>query len=87
MNFETIDTTVQAIWRFDYDTNIKPLRDLYEIAKKEQWNAATDIPWELEVDPTEVGVLAGPGGDPIQHFDFIKALPEDKRIELAKRRS
>ena len=47
MNFETIDTTVQALWRYDYETNIKALRDLYEVAKKEQWNAASDIPWEL----------------------------------------
>ncbi len=87
MNFETIDTTVQALWRFDYDTNIKPLRDLYEVAKKEQWNAATDIPWHIETNPAEVGEIAGPGGDPLKDFDFIKALPDEQRTELSKRRS
>jgi hypothetical protein len=84
MNFETIDTTVQALWRFDYDVNIKPLRDLYEVAKKEQWNAATDIPWEIETDPSQVGDMSAPGAEP---FDFVKALPKEKQIELAKRRS
>ncbi len=84
MNFETIDTTVKALWRYDYDTNIKALRDLYEVAKREQWNAATDIPWEIETDPTQVGDLSAPGTEP---FDFVKALPTEKQIELAKRKS
>jgi hypothetical protein len=84
MNFEIIDTTVQALWRFDYDVNIKPLRALYELAKKEQWNAATDIPWEIETDPSQVGDMSAPGAEP---FDFVKALPTEKQIELAKRRS
>ncbi|MBW2360602.1 MAG: ferritin-like domain-containing protein, partial [Deltaproteobacteria bacterium] len=84
MNFETIDTTVQAFWRYDYETNIKALRDLYEVAKKEQWNAATDIPWEIETDPMDVGDMSAPNAEP---FDFVKALPEEKQIELAKRKS
>ena len=85
MNFETIDTTVKALWRYDYDVNIKPLRDLYEVAKKEQWNAATDIPWEIETDPAEVGdMMHAPG---VEVFDFVKALPTEKQIELAKKRS
>jgi len=84
MNFETIDTTVKALWRYDYDSNIKPLRDLYEVAKREQWNAATDIPWEIETDPADVGDMSAPNAEP---FDFVKALPREKQIELAKRKS
>jgi len=85
MNFDTIDTTVKALWRYDYDTNIKALRDLYEVAKKEQWNAATDIPWHLKTDPAEVGdMMSDPGVEP---FDFVKALSTEKQIELSKKRS
>ena len=84
MNFETIDTTVKALWRYDYDTNIQPLRDLYEVAKREQWNAATDIPWEIETDPAQVGDMSAPGTEP---FDFVKALSKENQIELAKRKS
>ncbi len=84
MEFETIDATVKVLWRYDYDTNIKPLRDLYELAKKEQWNAATDIPWEIKTDPEQVGDMSAPGAEP---FDFVKALSKEKQIELAKRKS
>jgi hypothetical protein len=84
MGFETIDTSVRALWRWDYDSNIKSLRDLYEVAKKEQWNAALDIPWQIETDPAAVGDMSAPGTEP---FDFVKALPKEKQIELAKRRS
>ncbi len=85
MNFDTIDTTVKALWRYDYDSNIKALRDLYEVAKREQWNATYDIPWEIESDPAEVGdMMDVPGNEP---FDFVKALPTEKQIELATKRS
>ncbi len=84
---DEIVTTVKTVWKFDYEPHVKALRDLYEVAKKEQWNAATDIPWDLETDPAKVGVLSGPGGDPIEGFDFVKNLSDDQRIELNKRRS
>jgi hypothetical protein len=83
---EEIVTSLTTFWNFDYDSHIKALRDLYEIAKKEQWNAATDIPWDLETDPTTVGITGG-GTDPLADMEFIQALPEDKKIELATRRS
>ncbi len=87
MQLEEIITPIKTLWRFDYDQNVKPLRDLYELAKKEQWNAATDVPWDLETDPAEVGTLAGSGSDPLLDLDFIRELPSEKKIELAKRRS
>ncbi len=87
MTFEDIVRQAKPFWKFDYEPNVRALRDLYEVAKKEQWNAATDIPWHLETDPAEVGEVAGPGGDPLKGFEFIESLPEDKRIELSKRRS
>ncbi len=34
-----------------------------------------------------MGVISGPGGDPIERFDFVKNLSDDQRIELNKRRS
>ncbi len=54
-SLEEIVTPIKTLWQFDYETNLKPLRDLYEVAKKEQWNAASDVPWDLEVDPAQVG--------------------------------
>ncbi|MBW2421421.1 MAG: ferritin-like domain-containing protein [Deltaproteobacteria bacterium] len=87
MELEEIVTPIRTLWKFDYEPHVKALRDLYEVAKKEQWNASSDIPWHLETDPAEVGEIAGPGGDPLKDFDFITTLPTEQRIELSKRRS
>ena len=87
MSLEEIVTPLKTLWRFDYEPHVKALRDLYEVAKKEQWNAATDVPWELETDPARVGNLSGPGNDPLAELEFIKELPQEKWIELKKRRS
>ncbi len=85
MSLEEIVAPVRTLWNFDYETNLKPLRDLYEVAKKQQWNAATDIPWDLEIDTD--GDILDPRQDQLREFDFIKQLPEEKRKELAVRRA
>ncbi len=87
MTLEEIVTPLRTLWRFDYESNVKALRDLYEVAKREQWNAATDVPWDEETDPAKVGNLAGPERDLLKNLDSIQSLPEETRIELAKRRS
>jgi len=87
MTLEEIVTPLKTLWRFDYDSNMKALRDLYEVAKREQWNATTDIPWDLETDPATVGNLNGRDQDPLEELDFIRALSPDKKVELDKRRS
>ncbi|MCU0667846.1 MAG: ferritin-like domain-containing protein [Myxococcota bacterium] len=87
MSLEEIVTTVKTLWRFDYEPHVKALRDLYEVAKREQWNAATDIPWELESDPAAVGTLFPRDQDPLNELDFIQNLPAQTRVELNKRRS
>ena len=83
---EEIVTPIKTLWNFDYEPHIKALRDLYELAKTKQWNAATDIPWDLETDPAKIGNMQ-PGADPLDDLEFMKALPEDKKIELTKRRA
>jgi hypothetical protein len=87
MNLEEIVTPLKTLWRFDYETHMKALKDLYEVAKKEQWNAATDVPWHLETDPATVGNLTGRDQDPLEQLDFIQALSKDRKVELDKRRS
>ncbi len=81
MPVEEIVTQVKTYWKFDYEPKIKALRDLYEIAKKEQWNAATDVNWELEIDPT--GDILDPRQDVFRQLDFVKALPAQKQTNLA----
>jgi hypothetical protein len=85
MPIDNIVTELKTLWKFDYESNIKALRDLYELAKKQQWNAATDISWDLEIDK-DCDIL-DPKQDAFRDFDFVKALPEDKQVELAVRRA
>jgi hypothetical protein len=81
MAVEELVTSLKTLWRFDYEPKVKALRDLYEVAKKEQWNAASDIPWKLEIDPR--GDILSRRQDPSSELDVVRALPEEKRTELA----
>ena len=74
MPVEEIVTQLRTLWKFDYEPKIKALRDLYEVAKKEQWNAASDVPWELEIDTS--GDILDPRQDQFRELDVVKALPE-----------
>jgi len=40
----------ETLFTWDYSLARPPLRKLYEKAKTGQWNGATDLPWETEVD-------------------------------------
>ena len=81
MAVEELVTQLKTHWKFDYDPKIKALRDLYEVAKKQQWNAATDIPWDLEIEPG--GDILDPSQDAFRELDVIKALPEDTQTKLS----
>jgi hypothetical protein len=85
MSLEELVTPLRTVWRFDYESKVRALRDLYEVAKREQWNAASDIPWDdgIAFD----GEILDPRQDALQDFDFIERLPEAKRKELSIRRS
>jgi hypothetical protein len=45
-----IETSNTAYFRHDYDGEHADMRRLYEQAKIDQWNAATDIDWEKPLD-------------------------------------
>jgi hypothetical protein len=49
-----VKDNADAIFTWDYSLTRPALRKLYEKAKVGQWNATTDLPWELEVDPEKV---------------------------------
>ncbi|MCP4005046.1 MAG: ferritin-like domain-containing protein [bacterium] len=87
MSLESIVTTLKTHWKFDYETNVNALRDLYEKAKKEQWNAAVDIPWDLEINKEGVGDILDPSGERFPRYDFVKALSNEAREQFAARRS
>ncbi len=81
MAIDELLASVKTLWRFDYEPKIKALNDLYEVAKKEQWNAATDVPWHLEIDRS--GDILDPRQDPFRELDSITALPEETQTALS----
>ncbi len=55
-NWQTADilkTPMEVCWQFDYAIDIDKLRNLYTKAKNHQWDAARDIAWDTEVDPSK----------------------------------
>ena len=79
----TIPSRSDVIFRKDYTVDQAELRKLYENAKRDQWNASKDIPWEQPVDPDE-GVIADELVDAFG-TDYWKKLPKKQQVELNRR--
>jgi hypothetical protein len=63
-----VKNNADTIFTWDYTLQRPALRKLYEKAKTGQWNATTDLPWHLDVDPEKCAIeeqaLIGTGLDP-----------------------
>ena len=46
----TIRQESDVLFTWDYERSRPALVQLYEKAKRSQWNATTDLPWDTEVD-------------------------------------
>jgi len=51
-----VKDNADALFTWDYERTRPALGKLYEKAKKAQWNAQTDLPWETSVDQEEVAI-------------------------------
>ena len=52
----TVSARTDVVFRHDYRADQAELRKLYENAKRDQWNASRDVPWERAVDLDEGAV-------------------------------
>jgi len=72
-DLETILTSFDTSYAWNYGSVKEGLRDLYEKSKREQWNGTTQLAWDTDVDPereiipTAVNPLAQYG--PFQKLD------------------
>ena len=48
-----IDAPMDLSWTWDYGSEVAELRQLYEKGKTAQWNATTDLDWEIPVSRDE----------------------------------
>src|SRR5271167_612022 len=75
-----IETRNTAFFRHDYDCQHTDMRRLYEQAKIDQWNAATDIDWARSLEG-DGGLIADDLVD-IYGTKFWDRLSAEQRVEL-----
>ena len=78
-----VETQNTAYFRHLYDGEHADMRRLYEQAKLDQWNAATDIDWDRPLD-SDGGLIADDLVD-IHGSPFWERLSPAQRIELNRR--
>jgi len=78
-----IDIQNTAYFRHLYDPDQAEMRRLYEQAKRDQWNAATDIDWDRKLEG-DGGLLADDLVD-IYGTKFWDKLSPDQRVEMNHR--
>ena len=76
-DIETILTTFDTNYAWNYGTVKEGLRDLYEKAKREQWNGTVQLAWDTPVDPE--GEIIPQVYNPLEDYAPYKRLDE-KRV-------
>jgi len=79
----TVPSQSTVVFRKSYAVDQEEFRKLYENAKRDQWNASRDIPWEQPVD-LDAGVIADELVD-IFGTDYWKRLSAKQQAELNRR--
>ncbi len=75
-----VETTCPTQWHFEYESNDPALDDLYERAKKDQWNVSVDIPWDKGLrEDSDVFKRAE---TPITRTKFFNSLSEQTQSDL-----
>jgi hypothetical protein len=76
---ETILTSFDTAYVWNYGSVKEGLRDLYEKAKRDQWNSTTQLPWDTQVDPEQEILPAG--FNPLKGWAPFEKLDERERVK------
>jgi hypothetical protein len=77
---ETILTSFDTNYVWNYGSVKEGLRDLYEKAKRDQWNSTTQLDWNLAVEP-ESEILPA-AVNPLQNYAPYQKLDAKERARL-----
>ena len=80
-----VKASLEAIYNWNYDSEIDQLRTLYANALERQWIAMRDLDWEAPFDRQAFSRSVSLGGFPIQQTEFWRSLPEAMRWEISRR--
>src|SRR5215468_12461327 len=73
-DIETILTTFDTNYAWNYGTVKEGLRDLYEKAKREQWNGTVQLAWDTPVDPQ--AEIIPQTYNPLENYEPFRRLDE-----------
>lgn len=79
-DIETILTTFDTNYAWNYGTVKEGLRDLYEKAKREQWNGTVQLAWDTPVDPQ--GEIIPQAYNPLDDYAPFRRLNEKEVREF-----
>ena len=79
---ESILTSFDSHYVWNYGCVKEGLRELYEKAKREQWNSTTELDWAISVDP-EADIVP-PQLDPLSGFGPAMKLNAQERVRLGR---
>ena len=77
---ETILAKFDTHYVWNYGVSKQALRDLYEKAKREQWNGSTQLAWDTSVDP-ERGILPE-DMNPLKEYAPYQKLDDKQKVRL-----
>jgi len=76
-DIETVVASYDVSYVWNYGSVKDGLRDLYEKAKRDQWNGTTQLAWDTPVDPESE--IIPQSYNPLEDYAPFKAL-DDKRV-------
>ncbi len=77
---DRILTSFDTSYVWHYGSVKEGLRDLYEKAKREQWNAATELDWRAPVDPESE--IIPTSFNPLQDYEPFRKLDDKEAAKL-----
>jgi hypothetical protein len=77
---ETILTSFDSSYAWRYGSVKEGLRELYEKAKREQWNATTQLDWSIAVDPESE--IIPQVFNPLEDYAPYKALSDKQKLQF-----
>ena len=77
---ETILTSFDSSYAWNYGSVKEGLRDLYEKAKRDQWNGTTQLDWDTDVDPE--GEIIPQMVNPLEGYAPYQKLNQKEKVRL-----
>lgn len=82
---EGVKASMEALYNWNYESEIDQLRTLYTNALERQWVGMRDLDWDRELDREAFSRTFSMGGIPVQETEFWQALAPETRWDVARR--